>query len=808
MMMVGCRPFPRTSALVVLLTALGATVSCRQIAGLHPIPMPCSDPLMIDDMEDGNSTICDSGKRHGTWYSFGDGTSGTQTMAPNAAIPGGRGSSQRALEFSGSGFTGWGAITGFNFDDQGLGRQAYDASSTGGLTFWMKSTAPVTVEVLLPATVPVAEDGQCGAGTAPGNCNNHFSFRITPPDSTWTQYQVPFTALRQLRTGTATWDPTHLLGVQFDVDPGASFDVWIDDIAFYYCSTSECVPTCTDPKLPVACDAKGAHPAGCYLPGTDCGAITTWCADPLLIDDMEDGDNDVCASGGRLGTWWTASDGTVGATLTPAVGTVFTQTPIPGGRGQSLAAARLAGSGFTSWGAAMGFALAGGDGQPYDASAVDGISFWMKTDADGIDFETGTPETTPAAQGGTCTDSSTAVNCDTSFAFRVEAPASDTWFQVSVPFAALTQNPGTWLTTGNLTPGSAAWDPSKLVRVGFAVEGLDPFELWIDDVAFYSCGASPCVPTCTGPAFPVACPAATGQPAGCWPAGTDCANRQPRPWQNLGVWGSGPNDVWVVGLSRDNGFGGTAFHWDGAAWRRGDVGTVPPLVAVSGQGADDVWAVGDHGGVARWNGSIWLSSTAGTDASLSTAWVGGPEDVWTAAYPGTLLHWDGSGWSTAFSVDEYIYGLWGTAPNDVWAVGDGGTILHYDGTAWSAVPSTTTVFLNRVWGSGPSDVWAVGDSGPILHFDGSTWAPSPGVTGGFLGVWASGPADAWAVGYGGAIVHWNGAAWSAVASPARSDLYVVWGSGPTDVWAAGTMPTVLHFDGTTWSSVNLVGQTP
>jgi hypothetical protein len=792
------------AALAVVLLALGATASCRQIAGIHPMPMPCADPLMIDDMEDGTPSICDSDGRTGAWYYVPDGTIGaTQTLNANAPIPGGRDSSQRAVEFSGGGFADWGALTGFNLNDPGLSRQVYQAGSVGGLTFWMKSNVPVTVQVLTPSTVLVQDDGgQCVAGTAPADCNNPFAFQITAPASSWTQYNVPFSALRQLRAGTAMWDPTKLLAVQFQVGPGADFDVWIDDIAFYYCTGTVCTPTCLDPKFNQPCAAKDAHPAACYLTGTECADITTWCSDPLLIDDMEDGDNQICPTGGRKGTWWAISDGT-STDLTPAVGSIFTQELIPGGRGQSRAAAHLAGSGFAgAAGLDLGLAV---KGQTYDASAFNGISFWMKTNAAYLNFDIFTPDTIPVSDGGSCMDSDTALNCNNPWWFGVNTPKSDTWFQVAVPFAAFAQLPANSTTTGNVVTGSATWDPTKLDDLWALVEGPAAFDLWIDDISFFPCTGSACVPLCTDdPDLPTPCPAAAGQLAGCWPAGVDCANRQPRPFQYLGVWGSGPNDVWILGLTFD-GFAGMAFHWDGAAWTRSDTGGMPSIRAVSGQGADAVWAVADHGAVARWDGSTWVSTTAGTDNSLRAVWVGGPDDLWTAAYPGTLQHWNGSAWSTGTSITQPINGLWGSAPNDIWAIG--GAILHFDGSSWSPVTTPASVSLNGVWGSGPNDVWAVGAS--ILHFDGASWAASPGTPPGpFYAVWGSGPTDVWAVGQAGVITHWDGATWSAVPSPTKYDLYAVWGSGPTDVWAVGNMHAVTHFDGVSWSSVSVVGQAP
>jgi hypothetical protein len=760
---------------------LAATASCRQIAGIQDLPKPCADPLTIDDMEDGDGFICKTNGRQGGWFSFGDGTSSNQMFVVGALA--GRGGSRRGVHFTGSGFTDWGAILGLNLDSDGINRNAYHAPGVGGLTFWMKSTVPVTVEALTEATVLVANGGQCDENVTPQDCNDHFSFQITGPDAGWKQYEIPFSALRQTAGGTATWDPTQLLGFQFLAGPHAAFDVWIDDVAFYYCATPECLPTCADPKFPVRCAKSDVHPAGCYPPPTTCDAVDNWCADPNLLDDMEDGDAFICHTQGRQSGWYTFGDSKAR----------FEMAPIPGGRSGSNYAAHLTGSHLTDWGAGMGFGLKASGRATYDASAVGGITFWMKgTARTGVQLRL--PATTPMSNPpGTCTNG---FDCDLHYHFSLGLPG-DTWTEYRVPFAALRQGSRTGA-DGNFVPGSVVWDPSQLVAIEFPVGSAD-FDLWIDDVRFYTCEGSACVPSCNAPDRPVACPATAGHPAHCWPAGTDCAT-QPDTIRLFGAWGSGPDDVWAVGFS-DFTLAGAVFHFDGIRWTRADVGAVPPLWDVAGTPTGDVSIVGDHGTVLRLSGSGWMKTIADTDASLNAVWMNSTSDTWATAYPGTVRHWDGATWSTSKSVSNFMVGLWGSGANDVWAAGDGGTILHYDGNAWSAPASSTTVFLNRLWGTGPDDVWAVGDSGPVLHFDGTRWSASAGITGGFLGVCGSATDDVWAVGYEGAIAHWNGSAWSSVASPVTTTLWDVWGSSRNDVWAVGDENTILHFDGSRWTPV-------
>jgi len=106
------------------------------------------------------------------------------------------------------------------------------------------------------------------------------------------------------------------------------------------------------------------------------GKPRTICDDKNLaeppIDDMEDGDGFICALNGWNGHWYTAGDGT-SADLIPTSG--FEPTLIADGkRDTSRYAAHFAGSGFTYWGALMGFDFIdqGLGTRPIDASRMGG----------------------------------------------------------------------------------------------------------------------------------------------------------------------------------------------------------------------------------------------------------------------------------------------------------------------------------------------------------------------------------------------------------------------------------------------------
>ncbi len=436
-----------------------------------------------------------------------------------------------------------------------------------------------------------------------------------------------------------------------------------------------------------------------------CGGSTPTggCADPSLIDDMEDNDRFICASAGRTGAWFVIDDGT-STNISPRG--EFTQSEIPGGRGASRHAAHMTGFGFLNWGAAMGFSLNGeGDAaQTYDASATGGVRFWMKSNVPiGVAFPI--PETLANGTAAACVDDAREWNCDNHFQFVITAPTSE-WIEYDVPYSAAAQA-HRLDANGDDIFGSAAWHPTRLVAVEFRLDPLQTFDVWVDDVRFYSCAAEACLPTCKDPGLPVACPATSSVPAGCWAAGTVCARAIAADLP--GVWGTGPNDVWIVGSA---------------------------------------------GTILRWNGSTWSTVASATSEWLSVPSGNGPDDVWIVGTGGTILRWDGSRLSAVASgTTQALFGVWTSGPSDAWAVGASGTILHWDGSVWSAVPSGTSYRLWRVWGSGPDDVWAVGNSdvtgsGIIVHWNGSTWSPAVDApAAALIGVWGLDPTTfgAWAL---------------------------------------------------------------
>ena len=174
------------------------------------------------------------------------------------------------------------------------------------------------------------------------------------------------------------------------------------------------------------------------------------------------------------------------------------------------------------------------------------------------------------------------------------------------------------------------------------------------------------------------------------------------------------------------------------------------LVQVWAAAKDDLWVVGDAGGVLRWNGREW-SGLQAPMSTLAAIWGTGPQDVWLGGKEG-LCHWDGQAF-TPFPLpsdpgSRAIYAIWGCDPRDVWAVGN--LIWHWDGQTWSPNLDLDLRSSSKraVWGTACNDV--------------------------YLGQYRNGFPSM------DAVYHWAGEGWSLVAPYGGTSLV---GTGPHDIWA-------------------------
>jgi len=209
--------------------------------------------------------------------------------------------------------------------------------------------------------------------------------------------------------------------------------------------------------------ASGSSGSGGVVISPGCSVPPIAAGSKPLIDDFEDRDGVVANFEQRSGGWFSYNDMSGGAQL-PA-GT--TPLPVASDRGYSM---NTSGSGFTSWGAGIGFVTH--SGCPYDASAYHGFKFYLKgsvNSAGSLAVRVRTAATTPSGGGGTCT-----ANCFDHYS--VSVPVSATWAQVSVAWTDLKQ-------AGFGTP--SPFQANAIIGSNFEVGANQTFDLWLDDLNFF-----------------------------------------------------------------------------------------------------------------------------------------------------------------------------------------------------------------------------------------------------------------------------------------------------------------------------------
>lgn len=202
---------------------------------------PAVDPSdsLIDDFEDQNLTIEKKGGRDGLWYLFNDGTTGSAgpsplVCSPLVDAPAALGS--QGMHITATGFTSWGSGLGADFR---LGRMVYDGSKYSGVRFWARVGAGKNTRHRLQladgTTDPLGGKCDPASDAAVGEkCADHFGMDQVFT-TTWSQYEVPFSALDQAGwgKGAAELDKTTLYGVQIIAQANQQVDLWLDQLEFF-----------------------------------------------------------------------------------------------------------------------------------------------------------------------------------------------------------------------------------------------------------------------------------------------------------------------------------------------------------------------------------------------------------------------------------------------------------------------------------------------------------------------------------------------------------------------------------------------
>ena len=276
--------------------------------------------------------------------------------------------------------------------------------------------------------------------------------------------------------------------------------------------------------------------------------------------------------------------------------------------------------------------------------------------------------------------------------------------------------------------------------------------------------------------------------------------------------------------------------------------------------ANNCWAVGDNGTIARWNGTVWNDVTASlspTTENLNSVYCVSGTDCWAVGDPGGVaaqrpltLRWNGASWTaqdnSALNERQRLRSVYCTATDNCWAVGDPGNaanerpfILWWNGTSWARKNDGVTnerQRLRSVYCTATDNCWAVGDPDNaanerplILFWDGTSWARRNSILNineTLNSVFMVSTDNGWAVGNTGTIIRWDGTSWSlwqqANATALRwnsaswsdrsgllpigiNELNSVSMLSYADGWAVGRRingnSTVVRWNGTNWSSV-------
>jgi hypothetical protein len=165
------------------------------------------DALLIDDFEDGDR---EAALNDGLWYVSNDGT-GVQTLSV-AMSPVENPDSRFSLRSSGVGFENFGQV----ICDIAGNRSSFDASAYAALTFSARAEPGSSPDVLFAFLVG----------------SQHFAVPVRF-GTEWGVHTIPFADALPAEDGPiTTFDPRAIAAIQFVVPRGASFDFWLDDLAF------------------------------------------------------------------------------------------------------------------------------------------------------------------------------------------------------------------------------------------------------------------------------------------------------------------------------------------------------------------------------------------------------------------------------------------------------------------------------------------------------------------------------------------------------------------------------------------------
>jgi hypothetical protein len=286
------------------------------------------------------------------------------------------------------------------------------------------------------------------------------------------------------------------------------------------------------------------------------------------------------------------------------------------------------------------------------------------------------------------------------------------------------------------------------------------------------------------------------------------------------LWASSLTNVWTAGAGLR--------HFDGTAFLTMIDPQPHDIAALAAITPTDAWAVSNGATTAvnsvilHFTAGVWTSTYTQkrTTVGLQGVWAAAANEAWAVGEAGTLARYNGAAWQvTPPPTTQTLHAVFGTAANDVWTVGDGGVALHFDGAKWSAVPTGESLPLLALFAAAGNDVWAAGGSntsGALVHWDGAAWkASATPFAGALRSIWGAAANDVWLVmdptgkTPTSSLYHWDGANWTE--KPTAEVFSAVRGTAANDVYAVGgpiDQSRIMHYDGTSWSAPAMLGNAP
>jgi hypothetical protein len=195
-----------------------------------------------------------------------------------------------------------------------------------------------------------------------------------------------------------------------------------------------------------------------------------------LIDDFEDGNNQVMTMGERDGYWWISKD-TLGSTITePADGFQPAEGGPPGSAMALHVKGHLVAKGDRAWGVEIGGNFSARSGGLYDASRYAGVSFKAKIGdpQSAVALRVNVPDVNTHQDAGVCNA------CWNHF--RKDFTLTTEWKEYRLLFTELAQRPG-W---GEPRPAHVT--AGQTISVTFALGSVESdYDLWLDDIQFLEC---------------------------------------------------------------------------------------------------------------------------------------------------------------------------------------------------------------------------------------------------------------------------------------------------------------------------------